>query len=65
VCIPYIGAFFIHKSPSSCSLPWFWNPVTKKFRNIPKKIMIFCDKFVKTRCSMIVISYTCDKVNSY
>ncbi len=37
----------------------------KKFRNTPKKIMIFCDKFEETRCSMIVISHTCDRVNSY
>jgi hypothetical protein len=32
---------------------------------IPKKRMIFCDKFVSTKCSMLVISCTCDKVNSY
>jgi hypothetical protein len=27
--------------------------------------MIFYNKFAKTRCFMIVMSYTCDKVNSY
>ncbi len=65
VHIPYIGAFFIHKSPWSCSLPWFWNLVMKKMRNMLKKIMISCNKFVGTRCFMIVISYVCDTVNSY
>ncbi len=65
MCTSYIGAFYIHKSPLSCLLPLFWNSVTKKIRNIPKKKMIFYIKFMETKCFMIVISYTCDKVNSY
>ncbi len=28
VCIPAIGALFIHKSPCSCSFPQFWNSMT-------------------------------------
>ncbi len=63
VCTSYIGAFFIQKSPWSCLFPWFWNLGMK--RNIPKRKVIFCDKFVETRCSMIIISCTCDSVNSY
>jgi len=30
VCTLYIGAFFIHKNPWSCSLPQFWNLMMKK-----------------------------------
>jgi hypothetical protein len=37
----------------------------KQIKNIPKKIMIFCDKFTKIRCFMIVIFCTCDRVNLY
>jgi hypothetical protein len=46
VCTPYVGAFFIYKSPWSCLLPQFWNSVTKNIRNMPNKI-IFCDKFME------------------
>jgi hypothetical protein len=35
-----------------------------KIENMPKKIMVFCHKFVE-RCFMIVISCKCDKVTSY
>jgi hypothetical protein len=37
LCISYICAFFIHKSPWSCSLAQFWNSMMKKFKNIPPK----------------------------
>jgi hypothetical protein len=34
VRIPYIGAYFIHKS---CSFPWFWNSMMKKNLKYTKK----------------------------
>jgi hypothetical protein len=36
-----------------------------KIENVPKKIMVFCHKFVERICFMIVISYTYDRVASY
>ncbi len=63
VCIPYIGAFFIHKSPWSCSFPWFQNLMMKKNQKYTQNIKIFWDKVAKIRCSMILISCTCDRVN--
>jgi hypothetical protein len=37
VFTPYIGSFFIHKSPRSCSFSLFWNPVMKKIQKYTKK----------------------------
>jgi hypothetical protein len=36
-----------------------------KIENMPKKVMVFCHKFAKRRCFIIVISCTCDKVLLY
>jgi hypothetical protein len=37
----------------------------QKIRSILEKKMIFCNKFAKVRCSIIVVSYTCDEVDLY
>jgi hypothetical protein len=64
VCTLHIGAFFIHKIHGHVHFHDFGIRWWKKLEIYPK-INVFNDKFTKTWCFIIVISCTCDRVNSY